>query len=142
MNVASAKLCNQLYLASLRKWTDTDYRWYDDNGYFVTEKKLNGLWVPAYDLGYLLRKLPVRIDGKNSREREGRLNLCPSFSVKSGRHWLACYADKDDSVVKRKKLDAESNNHRNFWYVQFSGTTPEDATCKLAIELFKQGVIR
>lgn len=61
MNVASLELCRELY--ELSGWYDTDYIYYSNGGEYsgayyhrnmVFQKPKN---MPAYDLGYLLRKL-------------------------------------------------------------------------------------
>lgn len=67
---------------------------------------------PAYDLGYLLRELP-------HRARVIRHN--------------PPYTDVDCYLVT---WNTSSHNY------QFSEDTPEDAACKLAIELWKQGVLK
>jgi hypothetical protein len=106
MNVASLAVSEELY--KLSKWIDTDARWYEDDGYFVTTDKPNGLWVPAYDLGYLIRKLPKEADGS---------------------HWvLAPTTDGWGMGYLKTELVA-------------SADTPQEVACKLAIALFKQGVL-
>lgn len=93
MNVASLELCKELY--ELSGWK--------------TETMSMGLHqnAPAYDLGYLLRKLP---------------SDCPLAS--DGETWSIAYIDEDGA-------NREYSN----------AMTPEDATCLLAIELFKSGVL-
>jgi len=109
MNVASLELCKELY--DLSAW-ETEYGW------MKFGKHLSGnrtTWTidardisdfPAYDLGYLMRKLPpatnIFITGRDYGAKEG------NFSKK----------------------------HRMFF-----ADTPEDAAAKLAIELFKQGIL-
>lgn len=118
MSVASLELCKELY--ELSGWKPDEGHWYNDM-YAEGEVKLvrfpvpyrnNGranVIIPAYDLGYLLRKLP------------------------------------EDLTTYGK--------FRGEWYAHFSGygktdekityaTTPEDAAASLAIELFKQGVLK
>lgn len=57
MNVASLELCKELY--ELSGWDDCSHMYDDDNGEtIVTESKMWNGMTPAYDLGYLLRKLP------------------------------------------------------------------------------------
>lgn len=70
---------------------------------------------PAYTLGYLLRKLPVTVPNE-----EVKLNLT-RFSEN---FYTASYAWEDDFAPYG------------------DGNTPEDAACKLAIELWKQGVLK
>jgi hypothetical protein len=115
-NIAGLGLCMELY--KLSGWNDTYFGW--------TSTNIQSAWVdtlpedftelvyplitPAYDLGYLLRKLP------------GRVNRYP---FRLGRavdksYWAASY----------------DNQHI------LSANTPEDAACKLVIELFKEGILK
>lgn len=68
-----------------------------------------------YDLGYLLRKLPTK-----ERTHESGYKTFSPFRLKriNKNHWEAGYP----------KLWCQSD-------------TPEDAACKLAIELFRQGIL-
>lgn len=70
--------------------------------------------VPAYDLGYLLRKLPMYLEIKHPD------TLRLTIGAVIGGRWCASYDWEDGGVM----------------HEQFQGT-PEDAACKLAIELFK-----
>jgi hypothetical protein len=66
MNTASLEQCKELY--KLSGWKETDYFYqfieYSDlsTGYYLTnpalESPLHATAYPAYDLGYLLRRLP------------------------------------------------------------------------------------
>jgi hypothetical protein len=123
MNVASQELCEKLYSLSGKvksNWKDTEYRRYYDDGLFVTNEKLNGLWLPAYDLGYLLRKLQdndLTIILRWNRDMGGRIAMkewdgkwcIGTFDMPQGEYPVAA--------------------------------TPEDAACKLAIQLFKKGIL-
>lgn len=75
--------------------------------------------TPSYDLGYLLRKLP-RI-----HKRDWHLFLQPWTRYGTWycnlRHW------QDPYLLVEERASV--------------GDTPEDAAAKLAIELFKQGVL-
>lgn len=117
-DVASLELCKELY--ELSGWQDTDFNWAEQVSNTqviygpVNEESWD--WAPAYDLGYLLRKLPVKIKmehriGKRWAVTLSRGEIQPDNSIKK----LEIYADAD---------------------------TPEDAVCKLAIELIKQGVLK
>lgn len=125
MNVASLELCKKLF--ELSGWNGADKMWeqwtsrYNEGGLAPPQVAnegdadrdfQNGLlaWqpIPAYDLGYLLRKLPTAIDLTHY-----------SFSP-----WAAGYFGE----LVEDKLTS-------------TGDTPEDAACKLAIELFKQGIL-
>ena len=117
MNTASLELCKTLH--ELSGWDDT-YHYYDADD--VVDEKAHAMFMsrdkncPAYDAGYLLRKLPKYIDKKHW------LYLQPiSYIV-----WAAGYKDTENA-----KFDPDA------W-----ANTPEDALCKLAIELFKQGVLK
>ena len=137
MNVASLELCKELY--EISGWDDTGDGYvpeyepdeppvifipenkfaYTHNGqdhYYVTKESdlYQVVYIPAYDLGYLLRKLP-----HHDEDFTYWMDLGP---IENG-HWGVSYDCED--------MDK---------YISF-GDTPEDATCKLAIELFKQGIL-
>ncbi len=108
MNVARLDLSKELY--ELSEW---DNGWYSYWGRGVvardsTEQRI----CPAYDLGYLLRKLPKM----------------GSISVTSiiGAGWEAVYHGNRGDLYERR----------------YQADTPEDAVCKLAIELFKQDILK
>lgn len=110
MNVASLENCKELY--ELSGWETSRDRYYPDRkpqlaiGPFGA--KLPSTAIPAYDLGYLLRKLPSGVT---------------LFSNSNG-------GDPNDYSIKYENGE---------W---ITADTPEDAACKLAIELFKQGVLK
>jgi hypothetical protein len=83
--------------------------------YTTTTKHLvegNDVTLPAYDLGYVMRKLP------------------------SGIHiFKASKSVRNDGVVKYSAWMQNVTRYR------LLATTPEDAACELAIELFKSGVL-
>lgn len=122
MNVASLELCRELY--ELGWWEGTDHAWaYHTNerhlvhleaGYGVGE---NWDYAPAYDLGYLLRKLPREVHAN-------QLQL--TWNSNTGyEQWECGYI-----YIRDYEFDPMC------W-----DDTPEDAVAKLAIELFKQGVL-
>lgn len=130
MNVASLDLCKELY--ELSGWDDTEYVWAQN---FFLDGKPRIKWdvqtnvqslgykpganlIPAYDLGYLLRKLPKGVKLFRLTD-EIADELVPKDSRAA--HWRIIY-----------ELD------KHWW---LSADTPEDATCKLAIELIKQGIL-
>lgn len=119
MNVASLELCKELYELSGKTWKDTIARWYVDGGNFVTTDKLNGLWLPAYDSGYLLRKLPTDTNHRWYIQKWG--------DDKTKSSYAATYQELTSSSLDEQLI--------------FEADTPEDAAVKLAIELFKQGVL-
>lgn len=116
-NVASLELCKELYELSGWFGTYANYYLIDGIGSLRPAIKTEDSWpgnqlvleAPAYDLGYLIRKLPE--------------NKAVEYSDENG--WAAIYDDRIASgVVVRKEAK-----------------TPEDALCKLCIELIKQKVI-
>lgn len=121
MTTASLELCKELYeLSGWMMESNMPYFYYDHNhNYALTMANTvvnSGLDnPPAYDLGYLLRKLPVFIPKHNG------LTLIPYVDGK----W-EIYYDAPKGVKDVRAFD----------------DTPEDAACKLAIELFKQGVLK
>lgn len=137
MNTASLELCKELF--ELSGWDSTDWRWYKtpklirkgsspehDYSYWVIKQAgyrgKTADWVNAYDLGYLLRELPA--DGTTS------ITIFKKTSIfKDGVH------TNYEAIYKYEVLgDLTSTWER--------ADTPEDAACKLAIELIKQGVIK
>ena len=124
MNVASLELCKELY--ELGFGDNTERGWFKIDGeyhayprkYFTVGKELiefraMALICPAYDLGYLLRKLPPTIYEHHPTKEYSRLVIEPN-AINDSR-WTFYYP-------------AERNH--------FSETadTPEDAACKLGIE--------
>lgn len=123
MNTAKLEHCKELY--ELSGWEDTSY-WHAEV-YAVTEPTI-AMWdvidhrgghgtYPAYDCGYLLRKLPREIDVDGDQVA---LDLCP---MGDSDNWLAMYYS---SNTLGETVEAE---------------TPEDALCLLAIKLLKEGTI-
>ena len=136
MNVATLELCKELY--GLSGWDDTPLHWSDHefghtggvHGHSEEYELITG-WVedietgeevellPAYTLGYLLRNLPKSIE-------------------RDGRHYA---------------LHLQHDLSRTLWRITYGGTgklrqnmstgrAPEDAAAKIAIELFKQGILK
>lgn len=70
--------------------------------------------VQGYTLGYLLRKLPNQLPDEND---------APLTLVNFGRGWQAVYGDGD---TKHNVITS----------------TPEDSAARLAIELFKQEILK
>jgi hypothetical protein len=114
MNIASFELCKELYkLSGWEDGTNTELYVSDKQGkYLATVNKESfpmdkmGKFIPAYDLGYLLRKLPAGV---------------VIHKHASGYQMFDSYEHKTMSTAY---------------------DTPEDTACKLAIELFKQGVLK
>lgn len=101
MNVASLDLCRELY--ELSGWGNTEFGWWPGARRLPVQTARSAYEVPAYDLDYLLRKLPGVVE-------------------------LHHYATGDWSC------DTDGFGFEN-------ADTPEDAACKLSIELFKHGVL-
>lgn len=113
MNSTSLELCEELY--KLSGWEPSHnrsdvYSWWR-NPYKITEK----LGIPKYSLGYLLRKLPEEFPDDYALQIRREPTDC----------WYAGYYDKQGNSDLRTESSADS---------------PEDAACKLAIKLFRQGV--
>ena len=101
MNVAAKELCQELY--ELSGWGGDDPYFNVNEGWYKEGRpaQKSVLVAPAYDLGYLLRKLP-------------------SWSL------------IQKNIDRYEATSSMNNTHAD---------TPEDAACKLAIELFKQGIL-
>lgn len=135
--VTSLEISRELYEVS--GWSDT-YLWHKEymDGRSVAhplvapkDMAATGFGVaPAYDLGYLLRKLPRWYDHDLVKGplRPFLLQLQPS---PVSTNWQAFY---------RFEVD-DANGHRSAVAIKVEASTPEDAATKLAIELFKQGVL-
>jgi hypothetical protein len=134
MNTASRELCQELY--ELSGWLTDKYYWSTGStkDYPVKEYRVDKvldykpLWFdnprentghvfPAYDLGYLLRKLPKLIALPDNGT--GGFLFIDIKKYKSGIRWRAGYHDQ----------------------MLVNADTPEDAVCSLAIELFKRGIL-
>jgi hypothetical protein len=127
VNYARIELCRDLY--GLSGWDADGYVWYGTptGNYEVgSENEIHMLKerpdatefiffdVPAYDLGFLLRMLPTQMP-------EG--------------DYLALQPWVDDEWCIGYFAYGEPSLYSN------SADTPEDAACKLAIELFKRGIL-
>jgi hypothetical protein len=139
MNVASLELCRELY--ELSGWDKTDYvhyrapykaaTWYEGNAdvYWKMVRENSGINLesfPAYDLGYLLWKLPRHLKMKHQV-----WHLLVMNGDVAETNWIADYV-----TVGRECWLHEGDRAR-----LTEGATPEDAAAKLAIELFKQGIL-
>lgn len=122
MEVASLELCKELF--ELSGWVETYFKYRPVSvvkgiaGDYQLGRSQAPDAIPAYDLGYLLRKLPV--------EKFYKLMIDNSSS------WS----------LKTNEIN------RIYWFRAANGErltdnydTPEDAACKLAIELLKQGIL-
>lgn len=138
MQVASLELCKTLYELSGSEWITTQYVWreHHPNGASIVMSRAEqeaDSWrfrnspeaprfreendfYPAYDLGYLLRKLPQTII----------------------KHTVIDKGEDNTDFYLAEYLIGNNPSHT----IGNGAYTPEDATCKLAIELFKQGVLK
>jgi hypothetical protein len=131
MNVASLELCKEL--EDLSGWEPENFYDLDPDKkpeeYFSTsEDRLmspDGDYVAAYDLGYLLRKLPSAIPPRQAYV--GSRNERSVFKLMNDDlgSWWALYSPGGRSGCDAMEI----------------APIPEDAVCKLAIGLFKQGVL-
>lgn len=119
MNVASLELSIELF--KLSGWEDCYWSWTDfeaDGKHdwelrpYIDQELDN---YPAYDLGYLLRKLQA---------------------IDDGFRYAIITQDDFEPVWHANRTSA------NTVELQCEADTPEDAVCKLAIELLKQGVLK
>lgn len=107
VNVASKELCAKL--KKLSGWSDTTFCW---NGQIIPafwpeEMRAHDVdSFPAYDLGYLLRRLPQGSSISRGTDK---------------RYYAECPVPIGEMTL--------------------FGSTPEDAACKLVIELLKSKVI-
>lgn len=116
MNVASKELCQELYELS---------GWYDEGSPKFYEAG-DGNDYSGYTLGYLLPKLPARLHLTQVDWRFSLTNIDGQVKNKDGA-WSADYWSMLDPY---------------FGYARTASSTPEGAACKLAIELFKRGVLK
>lgn len=119
MNVTSLKLSQELY--ELSGWEDTQFG-YVDNKLELYWQPPEGVFYPlmkicaAYDLGYLLRKLP---------------------------HWVTLgqtsggYTPTGWYISKETSQDYTNPGGK----ITVKEKTPEDAAASLACELFRQGIL-
>lgn len=109
MQVASMELCKELF--ELSRWGDT-HLFYTKTGKVSTEASMfSGEPLPAYDLGYLIRKLPASV----------KIELAKRVYYDDDDHWsVDLTAWLGDSFFMTD--DFRSN---------------EDAIATLAIQLFK-----
>lgn len=127
MNVANLKLCKELF--ELSRWNGTEKYWYknwlkQDTWQVGYLGQADEKTYPAFDLGYLLQKLP-----KSVIEFWGNAYPASPCLMYSGTQWVMFY---------QSEMTGEHNTDELFG--QFADT-PEDAACLLGIELFKQGVL-
>ena len=114
-DVAKRELCEELF--ELSGWNDTKLDWHRSD---LTE--FGREVAPAYDLGFLIRKLPHIKDIDFRVEQNGE--------SEEGYDWVAYGID-----YTKHPLDESSR-----WWS--NADTPENALALLCIELFKQGILK
>lgn len=134
MNLTQLDISRALY--ELSGWDDTEYchktvltgDLLEFRAISLTEDAgvgANARFVcPAYDLGYLLRKLPFFHEYWNGGNEAGYLTV---------KHWAVQY----EAGYWEENGDRDHYNKFTSGYAD----TPEDAAAKLAVELFKKGVL-
>lgn len=113
MNVASIDLSRELY--ELSGWGETELGWWPGARKTPIRTKDSAFEFPAYDLGYLLRKLPSEYEGHR---------LC---LVNTSAGWTGNYT---------KRLTSPDTPAMGV-----TAGSPEDAVVKLALACFREGVI-
>lgn len=131
MSYASPELCTELLNVSGWEITRFSYKQVPDGEWVAIENTIDSKSrfhraseLPAYDLGYLLRKLPPVID-------DGHGGTADLFFMMTN---LTEDLEELDHYQYRFK-------YRGIMGIGHQADTPEDATAKLAIELFKQGIL-
>jgi hypothetical protein len=133
MNTANLENCKKLY--ELSGWGETEYLYgknivsgnyplfHQDN---YPQSYPYESSFPAYDLGYLIRKLPQDLksepDKDNRCEQWGLRLETPIVNHTSGL-WAFYYENSKP-------------------YIWQEADTPEDALCLLAIKLFEEGILK
>ena len=131
MDLASLELCTALY--KLSGWDDCRWCFRDVSNtktpHWMTDlhSHEHDKCFPNYDLGYLLRKLPPTLHEADSKAGVRPDNSAPAYYLRiqwswTRLKWVALYQYWHDGAVGADE-------------------TPENACAKLAIELFKLGII-
>lgn len=134
MSVASLELCRELYeLSGWGKNIQADKLdiWgvnsETGDAQVITQGSMLGIpteLYPAYSLGFLLRRLPRRILD------EWPYHLVIEIDPLDG-SWVAQYLDGDYNLPDSSMA----------MLISKMADTPEDAACRLAIELYKQNIL-
>jgi hypothetical protein len=116
--VAKFDLCRELYELSGWGWTNCYYRIFE--GKLVAVEMVLGLpkkgvHLPAYDVGYLVEKLPQKVNG-------ARLVLA---GMPMSDRWGCAYLYGLNISFDASQI----------------ADTPQDAACGLAIVLWRQGIL-
>jgi hypothetical protein len=139
---ASLENCKRLY--ELSGWSQTRFAW---SG-FKSPKIIDGRQnltpefnqYPAYDSGYLLRKLP---DSIHNHEHD----FTTRFNTKKiGENYFVEYSNHlwwRNNKGKFTRLGFDTSHDDMAYMVKpICADTPEDALCKLSIRLFEQGILK
>lgn len=129
MNVASLEFCKELH--ELSGWDDTEKSYNIENDVEDTSMAIlmHPKHTPAYDLGYLLRKLPKwgKYTTGNGEIQHKTTNITITVTDSDGGgSWVAT-------------MDSRIEEHG--WVDPQYADTPEDCAAKLAIQLFKEGIL-
>lgn len=111
-DVTNLELSRELYKVS--GWDDQTW-WFDGSSLYLVRTD-----DPAYDLGFLIRKLPVSV-------QEGFLGFW-----KAGEENYTCGYINDDNEIEHTESDGELFE---------AADTPENALAQLAITLIKQNIL-
>lgn len=122
MNIVNLELCKELYVLSGWDMTERHFDPEDDgivtSGRPRVSRGLNDL--PAYSLGYLLRKLPPVI------QEDGKF-LALAIHAQGDGTFHAAYCEPYDKEFKGSYIT--------------NAKEPEDVLAKIAIKLFKEGIL-
>lgn len=118
MKVTSKEISEELY--KLSGWEST-YWYHYKGGKVYPISRSDGMICAAYDLGFLIRKLPGQIIEKN---------LQYDLELKKYDLTYGAYYNHD------------SYDHGALSLYSYEESTPEDAVALLAISLIKEGVIK
>lgn len=126
MNTAGLELSKMLF--ELSGWDDYDPLAGEDMQWHMGHSNERDYHIaPKYDLGYLLRKLP-----KSTKQKGTRYALVLDFDPDGlATAEYRCYR----ADYRAKIVYIDSTIYHN------TANTPEDAACRLAVELFKEGVL-
>lgn len=129
---ASLENCKRLF--KLSGWEDTD-KWLIVNEFGesspINSKAIHNKSYPAYTAGYLLRKLPDRIQDDNG-------NYFALMGFPNGINPWFAYKGGLDGKDARWPIDRGIP----FYKRVFQADTPEDALCLLSIRLIEEGVLK
>lgn len=126
MNVASKDLCEELYkLSGWGSYSISELQWFktwSGEGWEIGMYEADVLeCFPAYDLGYLLRKLPLKVKDEYQADLFG-----VRMKQTNGSGWVMWYGE----------IGKDSEMYFN------SADTPEDCAANLAIQLFEVNILK